>query len=451
MSWKGFQKGLVRTPQNLRQKMHKGNQTTDLVYLDAEDRFNSIEAETKKLQNEARRYWGAVNTMLAHQIKYSEILETVYQPISGRLSDPNQTPQEDGHEAGIAACQQYRQLVNELQELIRPELEMIESRIIRPTEEMLTIMGTVRKMFTKREHKQLDLDRQSQSLKRAQDKNDHTTKHEERVYKVENEYQMALEEYNYYNNLLKDELPKLFELQGNFIRPLFQSFYYMQISIFYTLHENMESMKIPYFDTQSDILQTFHQKRGDVLARAENIGILQFRSNKKQGGGFLGRQSSVATHASNRGRDSDDSDDPWGDSDDEQPPPRPAHPPMPRAESPPPNHAYSRAHDPALSSQQHPPHYGDVSPSGAPVNIREKHEFAEVPPAKPARPNHPPGPRREVCVALYDYEPQAEGDLALIAGDRIEITEKTDSQQGWWKGILNGRTGVFPANYVQLE
>lgn len=433
--------------------MNKGTQTTDLVYLDAEDRFNSIEVETKKLQNEARRYWGAVNNMLEHQIRYSEVLETVYQPISGRLSDPNQLPQENGHEAGIAACQQYRQQVNQLQELIRPELEMIESRIIRPTEEMLTIMGSVKKMFTKREHKQLDLDRHSQSLRKAQDKNDHTTKHEERVYKVENEYQMALEEYNYYNNLLKDELPKLFELQGNFIRPLFQSFYYMQISIFYTLHEHMESMKIPYFDTQSDILQTFYQKRGDVMAQAENIGILHFKGNskKKTGSSLLGRQSSVNTSASNQGFDSDGSSDPWGDSDDEQPPPRPAHPPVPRSESPPPHQAYSRGNDPAHSSQ-HPPQYADVTPSGAPINNHEKRVYApENPPVRPARPDNPPGSRRDVCVALYDFEAQAEGDLSLHAGDRIEILERTDSQEGWWKGILNRKAGMFPANYVQLE
>ena len=32
----------------------------------------------------------------------------------------------------------------------------------------------------------------------------------------------------------------------------------------------------------------------------------------------------------------------------------------------------------------------------------------------------------------------------------IEIVERTPSQNDWWKGRLNGQTGSFPANYVQV-
>jgi hypothetical protein len=52
--------------------------------------------------------------------------------------------------------------------------------------------------------------------------------------------------------------------------------------------------------------------------------------------------------------------------------------------------------------------------------------------------------------ALFDFAAQQPGDLGFAAGDVLEITERTSSQNDWWKGRLNGKVGSFPANYVQL-
>jgi len=52
-------------------------------------------------------------------------------------------------------------------------------------------------------------------------------------------------------------------------------------------------------------------------------------------------------------------------------------------------------------------------------------------------------------VALYDFAAQADGDLDFKVGDRIEVVERTNSAEDWWTGRLDGRTGVFPGNYVQ--
>jgi amphiphysin len=50
---------------------------------------------------------------------------------------------------------------------------------------------------------------------------------------------------------------------------------------------------------------------------------------------------------------------------------------------------------------------------------------------------------------LYDYVGQAEGDLSFNAGDKIEVVKKTESDQDWWTGRVNGYEGQFPANYTQ--
>lgn len=111
-------------------------------------------------------------------------------------------------------------------------MELIETRIIGPADELLKIIKSIRKMATKRDHKQLDLDRHNNSLSKLQNKKERNANDEKKLYNAENNVEIATQEYNYFNDMLKEELPKLFQLEADFIRPLFQSFYYMQLNIF---------------------------------------------------------------------------------------------------------------------------------------------------------------------------------------------------------------------------
>ncbi|XP_029942419.1 SH3 domain-containing YSC84-like protein 1 [Salarias fasciatus] len=54
-----------------------------------------------------------------------------------------------------------------------------------------------------------------------------------------------------------------------------------------------------------------------------------------------------------------------------------------------------------------------------------------------------------VVTATHPFTGQQPGDLSFVPGDRITVTTKTDSQYDWWEGRLeDGRTGIFPANFV---
>uniref|UniRef100_A0A8C6JWV5 SH3 and cysteine-rich domain-containing protein n=1 Tax=Melopsittacus undulatus TaxID=13146 RepID=A0A8C6JWV5_MELUD len=50
-------------------------------------------------------------------------------------------------------------------------------------------------------------------------------------------------------------------------------------------------------------------------------------------------------------------------------------------------------------------------------------------------------------VALYKFVPQENEDLEMRPGDMITLLE--DSNEDWWKGKIDDRTGFFPANFVQ--
>jgi len=363
--------------------------------------------------------------MLSHQIEFSKAVADIYKPISGRMSDPSSFLDE-GNTAGIEACNQYESVVKELQETLKPELEMIESRVIRPANELLDIIKAVRKIAGKRDHKQLDYDRHRATLKKLQDKKDKTLKDEKATYRAEADVEQATQDYNYFNDLLKDELPKLFMLEREFIKPLFQSFYYMQLNVFYTLHERMQRLDIGYFELTLDIEAAYAKKRGSAPDQVEQLSIIKFKTTGTRPAGAKPGQSKYAVKAleAKGGRVSTSSET-------ETPPP---------PYSPGPSGAVAAVGDvksPTLSSGS----WGSVA----------KAKGAAPPPPKP-KPSRLSGiPAMERVTALFDYEAQAEGDLSFVAGDVIEIVSRTQNDNEWWIGKVRGKQGQFPGNYVKLN
>ncbi|XP_020569390.1 SH3 and cysteine-rich domain-containing protein isoform X2 [Oryzias latipes] len=49
-------------------------------------------------------------------------------------------------------------------------------------------------------------------------------------------------------------------------------------------------------------------------------------------------------------------------------------------------------------------------------------------------------------VALYDYAAQGSHDLEMRAGDRILLVD--DSNNDWWKGVIEDRIGFFPSAFA---
>nr|XP_058949181.1 uncharacterized protein LOC131776985 [Pocillopora verrucosa] len=56
--------------------------------------------------------------------------------------------------------------------------------------------------------------------------------------------------------------------------------------------------------------------------------------------------------------------------------------------------------------------------------------------------------RSKCCVALYDFDGENDGDLKLSAGDKVQVINSAD--ENWWEGKSKGKTGFFPASYVQV-
>ncbi|XP_052004015.1 abl interactor 2-like isoform X7 [Xyrauchen texanus] len=90
---------------------------------------------------------------------------------------------------------------------------------------------------------------------------------------------------------------------------------------------------------------------------------------------------------------------------------------------------------------QHPP---------PPAEDYEEEESAVVEYSDPYAEEDPPwAPQTylEKVVAIYDYTRDKEDELSFQEGAIIYVIKKNDD--GWYEGMMNGTTGLFPGNYVE--
>ncbi|XP_069478727.1 SH3 domain-containing protein 21 isoform X2 [Ambystoma mexicanum] len=68
----------------------------------------------------------------------------------------------------------------------------------------------------------------------------------------------------------------------------------------------------------------------------------------------------------------------------------------------------------------------------------------------PGQKNNNKAATKEHCKVMFDYLAANNDELSMKAGDVIQVLRKETEDDGWWEGELNGKTGLFPDNFVML-
>ncbi|PIK46851.1 putative abl interactor 2 isoform X2 [Apostichopus japonicus] len=94
-----------------------------------------------------------------------------------------------------------------------------------------------------------------------------------------------------------------------------------------------------------------------------------------------------------------------------------------------------------------------------PVDYEQEDFMAPPPPVDDTMPPPPeflqtdepswvPGSFVEKVIAIFDYEATRDDELTFAEGSLIYVLQK--NPDGWYEGVMNGYTGLFPGNYVEL-
>ncbi|XP_078142092.1 LOW QUALITY PROTEIN: abl interactor 2 [Centroberyx gerrardi] len=103
---------------------------------------------------------------------------------------------------------------------------------------------------------------------------------------------------------------------------------------------------------------------------------------------------------------------------------------------------------PAVESESGPE---EPQPAAQPLEDgQEEEESSVVEYSDPYAEEDPPwAPRtyQEKVVAIYDYAADKEDELSFQEGAIIYVIKK--NEDGWYEGVMNATTGLFPGNYVE--
>lgn len=410
--------------------------STDPEFDDYNLKFTSIEAATDKILKDSKVFRDAVQTLLYSGSSFSNSFNTLFAPLGGEYGLAQKFPNSEVTIQNVAG---YTALMEDLKETLNPELDLIDSRIIGPVKEVGDVCKRIRKTIVKREHKLTDFDRHNNSLNKLREKKEKSLSDEKNLFKVEQDFEIASNEYEHWNNLLKQELPVFLKMAARFMDPVFHSFYYMQLNVFYLIQEKLQSFADGKYDlSRTDIENVYLEQRGDAAEQLEDLTITKrqvstakmMATRRQNSGNFsptsktsLGRQNSYASSTTTSA------------------------PGLARASS---TSKYSLPPPAGGAAAAAPPPYtaGEKSGLASSASGTIKKAPPPPPPMKRGASNIPPA---QYCTALFDFAAQADGDLSFKVGDRIQIIERSENQDDWWTGKLNGVTGVFPGSYTQLE
>ncbi|KAF8665117.1 hypothetical protein AX16_000584 [Volvariella volvacea WC 439] len=456
---KGISKAIARTPFAVTSRIGMAKKSSDPQFDEYQRTFSALEHAAERLLKDTKAFTEAVNSLFTSGAGFATHYSTIFQPIASEYDLIGKHP-ESGHT--IRNVTKLESLMEDLKGSIGPELELIESRIVGPTKELQTIMKTIRKTITKRDHKLTDYDRFNNSLTKLRDKKEKSLNDEKNLFKLEQDFELATHEYEYINNALKADLPRFMVLAAQFIDPLFDSFYYMQLNIYYMLLEKMnhfaEEAKYDISNSSgAAVEQDYEAKRTDAWQRIEELQIVKrlistsklVQQNRLANGTVRSPGASSLSVGTANSRLPPPSRSPSSVSSTFKkapPPPPPSLGSSASAAAPPP---YTPSTPAAKSFAPPPSPGGFASVVSAATSASSAPTKRAPPPPPPLKPKPKVAPKPQYVVALYDFTAQADGDLSFSVGDRIEIVEKTPSSEDWWTGRLNGVQGVFPGNYVQ--
>ncbi|CAE1280306.1 ABI2 [Acanthosepion pharaonis] len=93
-----------------------------------------------------------------------------------------------------------------------------------------------------------------------------------------------------------------------------------------------------------------------------------------------------------------------------------------------------------------PPEFSDTLDDDQPLPMPEEDPYAATGPDL-TEPQWMPKKYLEKVVAIYDYQADKADELTFTENAVIYVIKKNDD--GWWEGVMDGVTGLFPGNYVE--
>ncbi|KAI9477874.1 MAG: hypothetical protein EXX96DRAFT_568562 [Benjaminiella poitrasii] len=421
--------------------------TRDEEFISLENKFNENTKIATQLRAEAQAFRDSIASLLSNQAEMPSVITLIYN-LDENSSDgvqPSAIQAANDAEAAMAYCRDE----------VLPSLDTIDHTILRPLLEIQDLIKRIQKTVTKRNHKLVDYDRHRLSLAKLQAKTERSMSEEKSVFKVQAQLETATQDYEYLNNMLKEQLPVFLSLLRALTQPIFESLYQLQTQVYgmiyarcYELIKANEGHFVTHtmsvdegyqwrktqFDAQAEIQNTDLLKSGGkawlTASGGSNKLSLQERAALKQNEMYGQQQQPI-----------------YNQQQQQQPTYGQQQLPQERPSYDIQQNSYYDHPPPSYTHEQQQPQLAASAPAVPVAQPIMSPESQSVPQSEAGGLG---SPSKQYVLALYDYEAQAQGDLSFKKDDKIELVQRTADTNDWWTGRLRGIVGVFPGNYVSI-
>ncbi|KAI0228364.1 BAR adaptor protein Hob1 [Massospora cicadina] len=395
---RGFKKAVERLPTNVKKAVGASKLAEDETFNTYEVRLTAMEAEIEKVLGYTKHFKESALAMTYN---------TDSEFYKGSTSAQGKT-----------AVENYVQYSEVMRDETAVDLDLLDSRVIVPLGEIKGLLLFVRKLVVKRAHKLVDLTRHTNSYNTLLNKSTRDVSEEKKLYKYETLAQEAQEEYDKVNNVLLEELPLLLSYKEELMLPMFQTFAHIQTRLFAAYASCLENLrKAAAFDFTSSVIERFEARKVET----EDL----FKQMDEFSSSFVRRVSLLSRSRTQPRREEKNQDSTY-------------------------DNVSTTNYSTNLAISSSPSHQRSKSnpPSYEESASKSNKDFSTS--LTSTKKSPPPAPTLLKARALYDFEPQAEGDLALKVDDVVDIIKKTESVDDWWTGRLRGKIGIFPGMLIVI-
>ena len=429
---------------------------------------------------EASKAWKeAWVAILTHQHRIYSEFEVLYEPILGSGPDYQGHVAVETPEKTMARTTRMKAESEELKRDLSEDVNMVDDRMIRPTQSAKDSLLTMRRTIKRREDKKLDFERYQSRVDSAIKKKVLSERDKTTLTKAQSDLATATEAYTAADDHLRHCLPPVLTAVFSLLPHLLAAQIQIQNTLlghYYTsIHTYCSQEGFPNpAPAMDEVIRTWSDIFLPLQSETESLPILAGGKAVKmpmqlENGYTNGHSHRRPSAISQRGKSVSPA---------RALPPSPNYDVKPRISASP-----SPSAIPLLSPQADvvrspsPTISAYASPASAPLT-----SFAPAGPnsdyfsrdrqtstnsthsnfpsssslsAQIAKKKPPPPPPRAntqhfiFVTALYDFSGQGEGDLSFREGDKIKVIKSTQSKDDWWQGELRGIKGPFPANYCE--
>ncbi|KAK7181633.1 sh3 domain signaling protein [Paraphaeosphaeria sporulosa] len=466
--------------------------------------FNDSDQMLKNIEEASAQWRDAWTNILNHQLSCAEGLHSIYKPVAGEFTrhEHADTPAET-MERAVKLEEAFAELKTDMME----EIKDIDKKLILPAKIARDSLKPMKKAITKREDRKVDYERYKGRAEALQKKKTRSDRENTALAKHEADLERAIHEYNYADEGLRTQLPKLnaatfsllphllanqIILQNNLIGNLYTVLHQYSHEQGYPDPPPEPEEVIPEWDASFTSMRKEMEENFELLrtgkARTQPMRLPD-KGDTITGIGIRnkvlpGRRTSSSETIPIRDRSPRPQRHNLPPTNEDDGPPAPklnlaSKPSMNQLNASKPRiggaspgliptptfdqfgrrtSSYSDAS--STHTNGHDDYFGNSNGNGRPRIPSTSSSYGAGYPSPQAlaakkKPPPPPPPKKvgsfhgEYVTAMYDFEGQSEGDLSFREGDKIRVIKKTNSSQDWWEGELRGYKGSFPANYVK--